>query len=72
MERTGLPPGGSTWTTSAPKSASVWLAWAPAGLLEKSSTRRPASGPAWEPAVAVSGSMAPRFITRGLNEYTKY
>ena len=43
--RSGLPPGGSTWTTSAPKSASVWVAWAPAGLFERSSTRRPPRGP---------------------------
>ena len=34
--RNALPPGCSTCTTSAPKSTSVWLACAPAGLVDRS------------------------------------
>src|ERR1700722_12629614 len=55
--RRRLAPGGSTCTTSAPKSARVWLAWAPAALVEKSRTRKPARGPAGASAVRLSAFM---------------
>ena len=41
----GCLPAARPSTTSAPKSARVWLAWAPAGVLDRSSTRSPARGP---------------------------
>ena len=42
--RSRLPSGGSTHTTSAPKSASVWLTCAPTRSGERSTTRYPSSG----------------------------
>ena len=43
--RSTLPPGGSTCTTSAPKSASSWPTCAPVSVFEKSTARRPSSAP---------------------------
>ena len=44
--RNGDPPGGSTCTTSQPKSASVCEMWVPVSVLVKSATRSPSRGPA--------------------------
>src|SRR3954447_12977033 len=52
--RVSSPPGDSTLTTSAPRSASSIVAYGPARIREKSATSRPASGPvgrAAEPSV---------------------
>src|ERR1700685_1979109 len=56
-----MPRGGATCTTSAPKSARVWLAWAPAALVEKSRTRKPSRGPAGASAVRLSAFMGSWF-----------
>ena len=45
IRRWPAPPGGSTPTTSAPKSASIVAAYGPAMLWEKSSTVTPSSAP---------------------------
>ena len=50
--RSGLPPGGSTCTTSAPKSARKPLTCALVNVFDRSTTRRPANGPlacSWTP-----------------------
>jgi 2-(1,2-epoxy-1,2-dihydrophenyl)acetyl-CoA isomerase len=59
------------WTTSAPKSAKVWLACDPAGLLEKSATRSPESGSC---AASLFGSVIrvpPEPLTLSKDEYTQ-
>src|SRR5579883_1161284 len=43
MARAASPPGGSTLTTSAPKSARIMLAAGPATMVLRSRTRTPAS-----------------------------
>src|SRR5205807_7063007 len=54
-ERIGSPPGGSILSTSAPSSASSWVAYGPGRQIVRSSTRIPASSP----FAADTGSVPP-------------
>src|SRR4051794_6631064 len=48
----GSPPGGSTFSTSAPRSARIWVAWGMGRHDDTSSTRIPSSGwPATSPSL---------------------
>src|SRR5262249_40000940 len=59
IDRMGSPPGGSTFSTSAPCSASSWVAYGPGRQMVRSRTRRPSSwrgSPGWPGSRGGAGS----------------
>src|SRR5690606_4843496 len=50
MPRARSPPGGSTFTTSAPRSPRIWVQYGPISTLVMSTMRTPARGPAMMPS----------------------
>src|SRR5690606_41097294 len=66
MPRARSPPGGSTFTTSAPRSPRIWVQYGPISTLVMSTMRTPASGPAMLLAPAAYGLLGGQFLLERL------